>query len=631
MAGWGICILLALAGWGRVLADLISPSRKSPWGQRCAWGMSAAVALGGLLNIAQLISPTTLGGFIAIGLLLEASALRRGVHNLAGWLPRLRATARRDPLLVLGWSLVCLLAGVCYLGAVSTSFFNEHDDWQGYFVFPAKMLQTGSLGPDPFSERRLVASLGGQPFLQAFVLGCGSFANLHLLDAGICMLVLSGMLVELATRFGMGRRMRWLVPLLFLLVPLPRANTTSVLSGAVLLLGMNRMLLEPGLPARSLPVVGLMTGAICALKSTLVPPAILCLLLYLGIRVFRSSNRRSELAWAGAALVLLLAVLWPWMVSMHASSGTYLYPLLGQGYHGSSYGSFAPPDVDLSWFSALYVLLVQGTEMPILVLLALAALYWVALREDESRAAVLAIIASAAAGTIIVTLAVLGAGGLRYSMPFLLPAILLLVCKLAAVSRNAHPAARLPVAHVTLVVCALWLGSSWDVTRLVYRNLAVAAVEGWRGAHAVATGEREQARDMQRAIPQSAVVLARVTKPFLFDFSQQRIYIIDYPGGASPPPGMPSFQGEEKLAEYLRAQGVNYIAYFYRDEAGFTREQFGDRLDENQHAWIRSQAAFTFDFQENLARLGRSRRRIYDDGSIWVIDLAEPSAHPRSS
>src|SRR5262249_30138640 len=38
--------------------------------------------------------------------------------------------------------------------AASWTNFHEPDDLQGYFVFPTKMLALGSLGEDPFSERR---------------------------------------------------------------------------------------------------------------------------------------------------------------------------------------------------------------------------------------------------------------------------------------------------------------------------------------------------------------------------------------------------------------------------------------------------------------------------------------------
>jgi len=37
---------------------------------------------------------------------------------------------------------------------------------------------------------------------------------------------------------------------------------------------------------------------------------------------------------------------------------------------------------------------------------------------------------------------------------------------------------------------------------------------------------------------------------------------------------------------------------------------------------------YTFDFQDNLDTLGRTRRRIYDDGDIFVLDLATRTTTP---
>jgi hypothetical protein len=88
---------------------------------------------------------------------------------------------------------------------------------------------------------------------------------------------------------------------------------------------------------------------------------------------------------------------------------------------------------------------------------------------------------------------------------------------------------------------------------------------------------------------------------------------------------MPSFQGAEALAAYLLGQGVRYVAYSYRSEAGFDLARWGHRLDQATHPWTRAQARLAFDFQRSLDELGTTRERVFDDGDVFVLDLTRAS------
>jgi hypothetical protein len=83
---------------------------------------------------------------------------------------------------------------------------------------------------------------------------------------------------------------------------------------------------------------------------------------------------------------------------------------------------------------------------------------------------------------------------------------------------------------------------------------------------------------------------------------------------------MPFSRGAEALADYLNSKSIRYVAYSYANEANFQRSQLGERL-RHPHPWIRAEAMHTFDFQNNLKQLGDSRKRIYDDGDIFVLDM----------
>jgi hypothetical protein len=133
-------------------------------------------------------------------------------------------------------------------------------------------------------------------------------------------------------------------------------------------------------------------------------------------------------------------------------------------------------------------------------------------------------------------------------------------------------------------------------------------------------------RDLQSAVPPGRKILVRMDKNFLFDFRRNPIYVNDLPGGASLPPGIPIFKGPEALADYLVQHGIRYLAYSYGDEATFSRALEGGRLQPHVNIWIRRGAEIAFDFQDNVLTLGKSRKKLYDNGCMFVLDLELPTA-----
>jgi hypothetical protein len=129
--------------------------------------------------------------------------------------------------------------------------------------------------------------------------------------------------------------------------------------------------------------------------------------------------------------------------------------------------------------------------------------------------------------------------------------------------------------------------------------------------------ERESYRRMQLAIPEGQIVLTILEKPFLLDFTRNSILIVDNPGGM--PPSIPLFKEAEQLADYLLARSIRFVAYAYRGEAGIPKAVFRGQYYER-----------IFDFHRLLDELGRTRRRIYDDGQIFVVALAESSNEPQA-
>ena len=152
---WGLLILLSLTGWGGVLNRLLFPEEQIDWGQRAAWGLAFSVVVGGLLNITAAISRRVILIYLGIGLAYWViERLRVARLPVESFLSSVRSYRGRTALLLAVLVVTCL-ALIRYAGPVSTLWW-----WEDavYFVFPEKMLQTGSLGSDPFSERRMASS-----------------------------------------------------------------------------------------------------------------------------------------------------------------------------------------------------------------------------------------------------------------------------------------------------------------------------------------------------------------------------------------------------------------------------------------------------------------------------------------
>jgi hypothetical protein len=130
---------------------------------------------------------------------------------------------------------------------------------------------------------------------------------------------------------------------------------------------------------------------------------------------------------------------------------------------------------------------------------------------------------------------------------------------------------------------------------------------------------------VQRAIPTDAPTLATVDNPFLFDFRARSISIADYPGAASLPSGWPSRQDGEVLARYLLANHLRYLVYDYGYFGGFDREAPHVIADASRTQWIHSEARIALRSHLQYAELAQTRLHLYDDGNIYILDLATPA------
>jgi hypothetical protein len=312
------------------------------------------------------------------------------------------------------------------------------------------------------------------------------------------------------------------------------------------------------------------------------------------------------------------------MLSLHRSSGTLLYPILGTGFFGSANGSYVPQYQGYDGAGNVTALLHAVTRVDYVALLALTVL-WASVRAPEfgTRAPLLGL---AGASLVMAPVVELAGGHPRFRFSFVFASLTLLLLDLgrSIVGRRGPSRVSVPWLMVTAGAIGLTVvAARIPDTRFWYRTMIEDVWNGVRGRDPGVLHGLEKYRHLQEAIDRGETLLARVERPYLFNLGRNRVWIVDNPGGASLPPGMPYRQGAEVLARYLGGKSIRYVAYSYATQAGYPARLARERLGSG-HVWSRTQAAHVLDFQTNLAELGWTRRRVYDDGRMFVLDLLTP-------
>jgi hypothetical protein len=615
-------LLLSIAGYGAVLLRLFGVRRPSI-ALAATSGIGVVIFLGGCLNLIHAITTPILLTLTILGL-LAAILLRITVTepeslNEADNLPT--PSSRTVTLLLL---LLAVLF-VARLGAsVHAGQYQASDDYNFYLAAPVKMLQLHHYAADPFSERRIMTSIGGSYFLQTLVLAALPLENLQMADRTLGLLLLAFMAYGLANEFRLTKVQRIVFALLVIFTPQLQFNLTFVLLPSALFFGLvylaaNRKLLADH-PILHALLLGIVTGAVATTKSTYLPHGVIfvaCIALFHWRRRGLSAGARTLLfAALGAFLVMV-----PWMIAHHSTSGTFFYPTLGPGYEYTAYGLYPAP-------SGAGVSVIIHKVIPFcLPLLFLFLIEWLLGDRDEPGEAILALSAAAFCAALLVGIATGGDSVRRYNYPCMLPALVLLYVVFSR-RANAAPTARLwsvlqscTVIFVVVGALTIWGNGLSNELMQIPWGLKSALVD----APILPPSVQAEYAAVQQAIPTDAPALASVDNPFLFDFRTRSISLADYPGAASLAPGWPSRQDGEALARYLLAHHLRYLVYDYGYFAAFDREAPHVIADTSRTQWIHSEARIALRSHQQYAELAQTRLHLYDDGNIYILDLATPA------
>jgi hypothetical protein len=634
---WAAFILAAMVGWGTlVVHGLLRLQHRIDWVQTATIGFAFSACLGGIFDLTATASRWLIIGFLAVG---SVACVWRFAQR-AAFSGRITSRAVVSPqtalvLTAVSFLLILRVAGSIIVlqppGGMQVGSFNYFDDFQAYFVYPLKILQAGSMGADPFSLRRTPThSLGGNAFLQTFVLAALPVQSLRILDVGLGTILVAGLLWFYMKRLELTMIFAAAVVFVFLAVPPPLVNVTAVIIPLAFFISLFLILEEhePDMPRGALAVlIGLHVAAISVLKTILMPAAVAFLAVACAVAVLRSPSRRHVMMdcslWCAAAFVAIL----PWLLDSYRWTGTFVPRHLDAYYAHASYVT------SVRRFTGSRFLIRHLKELPPVPYLCLTLLAGLLLLVPSRRRvseAFWGLLGGASIGTVALVLALGGAVNdiYRYMYAFVMSALLVgLTQTIAALAAfhgksNVRRAAAVVIGVATIL---LLLSTARQSVKLYWFNVSTLRRVA-RGEQLIDPRLAAKYRNIQNAVPEKAVLLAHMDYPFLFDFGRNRILLEDHPGLASAAPGQPFFAGPETLANYLVSNGVEYLAYDYSSEASAPEKGYLVALaNDDRYPLAQAVVRLTFDFHHNLVELGRTRQRIFDDGTAFVVNLMNRS------
>jgi hypothetical protein len=552
---------LMLWGWGSAFQRVFRLERAT-WPATAAVGMAVVVFVGGILNLARLAYPWALAVVVAMGVFL---ALREGISFEMPAIP------------------VLLMVATATIFTIATQLppgmYNGHDDFQKYFAYPVRMLETGTVFGSPLSAMG-TQTLGAQAFLDAFAVALFPIVYINGVDA-VFGLFLSMMA---ASQFG-GRLVTTLLCVLSVVFIDPQyANISTLYCGSALIMAMT---------AISAPsAVGLMYAALIAMKPTFA--------VFVAIHLLASVR---SVRWAWRTVVAAAGFLLPWVLlhAPHYLAGLRAKiavptPVAGSLEQDSlNLFSFAPLEYGAS--AASYTLLI----------VAMGICGAICFRERRAVAA-----ASSGIATFFVLIYVLGplhAGymqSLRYYAPVaigLAPAIF------GWASRRRRLASIVAAVSLTAFGPSLWIRaqSAWKAHSVWSYAWSTADADYMEYMERVLKGpERETVQALQEKVPAGETILAWINAPFYLDYRRNRIIDIDPAGIGNPWAVVPD-------ARYLV---WDYDGFATRDAEWYRR------LALDVGAGERRNAALSLDFLRRVEGMVARGEVVYDNGEVKVVRLA---------
>lgn len=618
--------------------------RSAPWPLACLLGVSLAIAAGGVLNLTTGFPPSLLIAFIAFGDLLLLWSRWREIVSLPRRIQNRSLELSKDRRTIAIGLLLFVLVSIPVLRNVRTDpdLFG-YDDWSAYVSLPAETFQLGTLPQDPFNERRVTSSLGSPYFLQSFMLVFGDVRTLPFIDGAIGFVLYAGILFAIFRALELSITTSLALVLLIFIAPLVRSNLTMAALPAALFGSLFLIETEPSLGSstswqRSL-FLGLAAAALISIKSTYVAPALLVCGFYY-CAVFLSERRLRIIGHAAFFALVTSLILLPWMLDMKRKEATYLFPIFGKGYDASAYGLALPSGSHMALISNSFWVWVWVLPYAGPLFLAAAAAFIAHRKKAEPEwLAFVSFFLAVAFAVIAVSASTGGESTARYVAPFQIPSLLISVAfALRLRSRlNNRPLwlrGTLAASALGLLFNGMLFGLHGPEYIRFGQEAGLVHPTPYFGYHVSLQDEQRRLAALQAVIPPKQPILAHLWVSSSFDWKRNPIFIADWMGMASLPPGMPVDKGSDALRSYLLNHSIRYVAYDYKHTrlpdpfpGVGVQAVLSNPAAFGRHSWVTVQAKVSEDEQHSIRALAKEYKHIYDDGQIYVLDLRTLEPH----
>ncbi|HTB09944.1 MAG TPA: hypothetical protein VK752_00155 [Bryobacteraceae bacterium] len=569
-------LLIAVAtlmffGWGSAFRRLFRLEPVNP-PLTVVLGMAAVVFIGGILNLARFAYPPALVVLAVIGVVL---AIRPALSLV------------RPPVLISVLILMVLIFTTTT--QLPPSIYNFHDDYQKYFAYPIRMVETGTVFGSTLSAMGL-QTLGAQAFLDGFVVGFFPIRYINGVDAVFGLFLC----LMLATQFSKSRATTLVCVLSVILINPQYVNVSTLFCGSALIMAM--------IAVEDPPSLGLLCAALIAMK----PIYAVFIAIYLLASAFIAAGGIRWAIRAGLAAALFLS---PWAL-VHAPN----YAAAFRTHHPAL--TPVPGEIDtqrLNLFSFEPLAYGSTAANYTLLVIAIAACGMICRRSSRKTLAC----AITGVATFLVFVYVLGPlqYGYEHGLRYFTPVAIALAPAIFAWTASVQSRAWLPmlIAAVPLAAFGPSLRARFAMalethSAVSYAWLAKDPVYVAYNRRVLSPSERDDVQVLQDRVPAGETILAWMNTPFYLDYKRNRIIDIDTAGIAVPWASVP------------RAR------YLIWDYAGFATADEADYEDRalNAGAGERKDSLATIDFMHRLDHVVENGEVLFDDGKIRLVRLLSP-------
>jgi hypothetical protein len=543
-----VAAAFVLWGIGQAVRRL-AKAPKGRWAVSLGIGLAALVCAGGILNLAHIAYRPVMWIVMVVGVTVAAAEIRRVRLSAARALP-----PGREARIELALAALAIAAMMVF--TIATQLppreYNFHDDLQKYFAHPVRMIETGTLAGSPLSAIGS-ETLGGQAFLQGFVVSVLPLRYINALDAVLGLFIL--LLIAAAAGW---RRFGWF-PGAFLGVVFVAAinpqyvNISGLYTAAVLMATATMLVADEGEDASPL-LLGLVYAALVAIKPIFGMFAAFHIPFSALSGLARDGAQRA-LAWTGRTVAWSAAALAPWLL-------TFLPTYLGHGVFQAQTSPVPGDSAGITLLSTDDVF--AGDRIASYTAIAGLGLFVAALaliawqmsarnpgdKANSAPAKPLGLYAAAASGVICYLVLVLYMsrwGGyrpcVRYSVPFLLG-----TCVIAAIMAPSLLGrltrvfcVLLPVVGIMAIIASFVPGAIARYQQaarvgsiLAFEDASTAADYPAYIQSSLSDATHQRIAKYQADVPPGEPLLAWIDTPYWLDYHRNRIADVDIAGTATP-------------------------------------------------------------------------------------------------